>query len=435
MTDRLNEQQAAVVNHTDGPVLVIAAPGSGKTKTLVERTVHLIQSGVSSERIMIATFTEKAAKELVTRISNRLLEEGISANLSEMYIGTLHSLFLRFLEEHREFTRLKNGYRLLDEFEQSFIIYKNIGRFTHGGYNTSDLTGNRFNYWDQATSIAKRVNVVSEEMLDIEQLKKSKDEAVQALAHCYEIYSEILADENALDFSTIQKEMLSMITTYPEVLATIQEKLQYIMIDEYQDTNTIQERILLLLAEKHHNICVVGDDDQGLYRFRGATIRNILEFDKNFAKNECNIYFLTTNYRSHPEIINFYKRWMNDQDWEFNGNTYRFPKDIKSCDRKFPDTAAVVKVYSIDNTDDYNAEVLSFIKTLEAKNVISDYNQIAFLYKSVKNDKVIALANYLEDNGIRVFSPRSDLFFHRDEVRMIIGAFLKIGRASCRERV
>ena len=424
MSDRLNEQQAAVVNHTDGPVLVIAAPGSGKTKTLVERTVHLIQSGVSSESIMIATFTEKAAKELVTRISNRLLEEGISANLSEMYIGTLHSLFLRFLEEHREFTRLKNGYRLLDEFEQSFIIYKNISRFTHGGYNTSDLTGNRYNYWDQATSIAKRVNVVSEEMLDVEQLKKSKDEAVQALAHCYEIYSEILADENALDFSTIQMEMLTMITTYPEVLAAIQEKLQYIMIDEYQDTNTIQERILLFLAEKHHNICVVGDDDQGLYRFRGATIRNILEFDKNFAKDECKIYFLTTNYRSHPEIIKFYKRWMNDQDWEFNGNTYRFPKDIKSCDREFPDTAAVVKVYSIDNTDDYHAEVLSFIKTLEAKNVISDYNQIAFLYKSVKNDKVIALANYLEDNGIRVFSPRSDLFFHRDEVRMIIGAFL-----------
>ena len=115
------------------------------------------------------------------------------------------------------------------------------------------------------------MNVVSEEMLDVEQLKKSKDEAVQALAHCYEIYSEILADENALDFSTIQMEMLTMITTYPEVLAAIQEKLQYIMIDEYQDTNTIQERILLFLAEKHHNICVVGDDDQGLYRFRGAT--------------------------------------------------------------------------------------------------------------------------------------------------------------------
>ena len=239
MTDTLNSQQAAVVNHTDGPVLVIAAPGSGKTKTLVERTVHLIQSGVSSDSIMIATFTEKAAKELVTRISNRLLEEGISANLSEMYIGTLHSLFLRFLEEHREFTRLKNGYRLLDEFEQSFIIYKNISRFTHGGYNTSDLTGNRYNYWDQATSIAKRVNVVSEEMLDVEQLKKSKDEAVQALAHCYEIYSEILADENALDFSTIQMEMLTMITTYPEVLAAIQEKLQYIMIDEYQDPTGI----------------------------------------------------------------------------------------------------------------------------------------------------------------------------------------------------
>ena len=125
----LSREQQRIVDQTEGPVLVIAGPGSGKTKTLVDRIVALVKKGVAPEEIFVGTFTEKAAKELVTRISNQLLDEGREVNLNEMYIGTLHSIFLRFLEENREYTRLKRSYRLFDQFEQVFTIFRNIRRF------------------------------------------------------------------------------------------------------------------------------------------------------------------------------------------------------------------------------------------------------------------------------------------------------------------
>ena len=309
----LNKDQLQIVNQTEGPVLVIAGPGSGKTKTLVDRIVHLVQTGVQPEEIMVGTFTEKAAKELITRISNLLLQNGIQANLNEMYIGTLHSIFLRFLEENREFTRLKRSYRLFDQFEQVFTIFRHINEFM-AVENITELIGDhRVSYWRKATSIAEKLNTVSEEILDVEQLKRSDYPSVKALAACYTIYEQILEEENALDFSSIQFATYQLFTEHPEVLSKIQDKVRYFMVDEYQDTNTIQERILLMLASKNNNICVVGDDDQGLYRFRGATIRNILEFDKNFPKGECKFFFLQTNYRSDPQIIEFYNRWMQNQ--------------------------------------------------------------------------------------------------------------------------
>ena len=258
-----NKAQQQIANHTDGPVLVIAGPGSGKTKTLVDRIVNLVKKGVEPEAIMVGTFTEKAAKELITRISNRLLEDGIRVNLNEMYVGTLHSIFLRFLEENREYTRLKRSYRLFDQFEQIFMIFQHIREFMAVEEFTDLIGDHRVSLWIKAQSIAEKVNVVSEEILDVEKLEKSKRASVRALAKCYKIYKEILEEENALDFSTIQLEAYQLLTNHPEVLEKIQEKIQYFMVDEYQDTNTIQERILLMLASRNNNICVVGDDDQG----------------------------------------------------------------------------------------------------------------------------------------------------------------------------
>ena len=422
----LNEVQQQIAEHTEGPVLVIAGPGSGKTKTLVDRIVNLVKKGVEPESIMVGTFTEKAAKELVTRVSNRLLEEGTMVNLNEMYIGTLHSIFLRFLEENREFTRLKRSYRLFDQFEQVFIIFQHIREFL-GVEEITDLIGDhRISYWTKAGSIAEKLNIVSEEILDIDKLEKSDYDSVRALAKCYRIYEGILEEENALDFSSIQLETYRLLSEHKEVLKKIQNKIKYFMVDEYQDTNTIQEKILLLLASDKHNLCVVGDDDQGLYRFRGATIRNILEFDKNFAKGECKTYFLETNYRSHPDIIAFYNKWMKNQSWTIGEETFRFDKEIVPRDDTFPDTPAVMRLSAEDDTDEYHAEVLSFIRYLEKEHIINDFNQIAFLFRSVKSDKAKALADYLEENGIKVFSPRSDMFFERDEIRLILGCIVFI---------
>ncbi|MDY6348216.1 MAG: ATP-dependent DNA helicase [Bacteroidales bacterium] len=435
----LNEDQKKIVLQTDGPVLVIAGPGSGKTKTLVDRIVHLVRKDVPPEAIMVCTFTEKAARELITRVSNQLLENDIAVNLNEMYIGTMHSIFLRILEENEEFTRLKHAYRLFDQFEQSFVIYRNIREFLDVEDIVELIGDNKSSLWHKAENIAKQINVVAEEMLNVDLLAKSRYGSVRALAACHRIYERILEEENALDFSTIQSACYRLLNEHPDVLSKIQDKVRYFMVDEYQDTNTIQEQIMLLLASRNHNLCVVGDDDQGLYRFRGATIRNILEFAQNFREGECKTFYLQTNYRSHPDIIRFYNEYMHDQFSIVGGEKFRFDKTIVPHAGDFPDMPAVLRL-SVDineqadeeedapaiDDNSYCKEVLRFINYLKSNEIITDYNQIAFLYRSVKSDKATELADYLERHGVRVFSPRSDMFFQREEVRLILGCLVAL---------
>jgi DNA helicase-2/ATP-dependent DNA helicase PcrA len=410
----------------DSPLLIIAGPGAGKTWTLVERVVLLIKNGARAENLMVATFTEKAAKELITRVSNKLIELNLKVNLSEMYIGTLHSIFLRFLEEHREFTRLKRNYRILDDFDQKYFVFRYIDEFL-AVENSENLVGAAQGAkWYKAGRVVNHLSTVSEECLDADELLKSDVPEIKAMGEFQKIYQAKLAEENCLDFSNIQTEILYLLEMQPQILEQLQDKLEYIMVDEYQDTNTIQERILLLLAKKHKRICVVGDDDQGLYRFRGATIRNILEFPDNFAEGECKFAKLTTNYRSHPGIIDFYNRWMEECNWEQEGKVFRYQKTITPREAEFADYPSVIKVSAGGNSQNYFEEVYQFIKRLADCGKITDYNQIAFLFQSVKNENVQALANYLEDKGIKVFSPRSALFFEREEIKLLLGALIFI---------
>lgn len=405
--------------------MIIAGPGSGKTKTLVDRIVGLVQSGTQAENILVATFTEKAARELITRVSNQLLRLGIRANLNEMYIGTLHSIFLRLLEENREYTQLKRSYRILDDFDQQFVIYRNIGKFQEIE-NIDLLIGPpTMSRWKRASGMVRLLNTVSEEYLDPATLATADDPGVVALGQSYALYQQILLEENVLDFSTIQTELLRMLEKETGVLESIREKFRYLMIDEYQDTNTIQERIILLFTGAHHNLCVVGDDDQGLYRFRGASIRNILEFPDNFAAGECTVLRLETNYRSHPDIIDFYNGWMDEMDWTAGSTQqFRYPKTIVPRSGDFHKSPSVIKVGAEGHQDRYFEEVVEFIRALEASGKITDYNQVAMLFRSVKGDRVLDLAAYLEDQGIPVFSPRSALFFEREEIKLLLGAIV-----------
>lgn len=417
-------QRQTAIHHVHGPLLMIAGPGSGKTHTLVERIVQLIRQGYPPESLMAATFTEKAAKELVTRVSNRLLRENIRANLHEMYIGTLHSIFLRIIEDNREYSRLRRNYRLLDDFDQKFFIFRNLSAYYAVENSELILGEGKTSAWDKVKNLIYYLNKVSEECLDPEVLCGAEEAEIRAIGECYKIYAQQLADENALDFSTIQTECLHLLENNPAVLDKIRDKILFFMVDEYQDTNTVQEKILLLLAGRNNNLCVVGDDDQGLYRFRGATIRNILQFEQNFPPGVCRRVTLTTNFRSHPGIVDFYNRWMQQQDWTHEGETFRFDKTIQPRESEFGQYSSVIKVSTGGLQDDYHREVLAFIRHLEQSGVLRDHNQIAFLFKSVKNDSVIALAQFLEDNDIRVFSPRSALFFEREEVQLLLGALI-----------
>jgi DNA helicase-2/ATP-dependent DNA helicase PcrA len=427
-----NPQQLQAIQTTEGALLIIAGPGSGKTFTLVERIVYLItQKEVTPESLLVVTFTEKAASELTTRISNRLNQLGIRFNLNEMFLGTFHSICLRWLEKYREFTRLKRNFIMMDQFDQQYFLYKRLNDYqaipqgsASLGANLELVIGDRQQKsWDKTATLLRWLNTVSEEGLDAQVLINGSHEAVQVLGQCYQLYQQQLEEENALDFSTIQYEAYKLLKNQPQVLAELQSKINYLMVDEYQDTNTIQEIILTLLAGDNPNLCVVGDDDQGLYRFRGATIRNILEFKNKFPQGKCEQVTLTINYRSHPDIINFYNRWMNDQDWEVDHKLYRYPKQIKPRPDDFPEVPSVIKVSGV-NEQHWQEEILTFLHSLKDEGNLTDWNQVAFLFRSVKNAQVVALAQYLESKGISVYSPRSNQFFEREEIKLMIGALI-----------
>lgn len=419
-----NRQQHEAIEATDGPLLIIAGPGSGKTFTLVERVVYLItQKGATPESLFVVTFTDKAAQELTTRIANRLHALGIPLNLNEMYLGTFHSICLRWLDDYREFTRLKRNFTMMDQFDQQFFLYRRMSDY-EALEGMEEIIGRPdSSAWYKSERLLKWLNTVSEEALDPDTLVNAVDAPVRTLGRAYHLYQQQLSEENALDFSTIQYEALQLLRHRPEVKAQLQAQIRYLMVDEYQDTNAIQEMILTELTDSVPNLCVVGDDDQGLYRFRGATIRNILQFRDNFPPGHCKQVILSTNYRSHPDIIGFYNRWMEDCEWTDNGATFRYEKRITPRSGSFPSVPTVVKV-GAGSEEVYHKEVLEFLRALRDRGHLTDWNQVAFLFRSVKNPQVIALARYLEDNGIPVYSPRSNQFFDRPEIRLMIGALM-----------
>ena len=420
----IDPKKKEIIEHVDGPLLVIAGPGAGKTMAIVERVVNLIaRHQVAPENILVSTFTEKAAAELVSRISDRMAEEGLKVSLNEMYIGTMHSIFLRVLKDYAEFTRLKKNYKTFDDFDQKYAVYRNLyKRFKP--LSNLDLVAPEQSNWSKADSICRFVNKVREEAIDAETLLAGHEPEIVALGEVYRTYQQILVEENAIDFSAIQSEMLSLIDANPQVLKELQEKFKYLIIDEYQDTNTIQERILLKLCGKRANICVVGDEDQSIYRFRGASVRNILQFAANFPRGRCKTVVLDTNYRSHPDIVDFYNQWMTACDWKDGKKRFRFDKTIRPRTGKTFDACPTVVTLNGEDDEDWGDQLIDFIRRLQKEKVVTDLNQIAFLFHSVRNKDVIALTERLEASGIPVFSPRSARFFEREETQLLIGLFM-----------
>lgn len=419
-----NDQQKEAIQTTEGPLLIIAGPGTGKTFTLVKRIVYLItERGIQPEEIMVATFTEKAAKELITRITNELYKMGVQVNLNEMYVGTFHSICLRVIKEHLEYTRVKKNYRMLDQFDQKYMIFQHINDF-RALPHYEDIFTKKIGTWKQAGEIAKYVSNLLEELVDVNGMLRDSNPATVGMANVLALYQKITEEENLIDFSSIQTEAYSLMLNHPGILAEIREKIKYVMVDEYQDTNYIQELIVFLIAGESENICVVGDDDQGLYRFRGATIRNILEFPDHFIDGKCKRVDLTINYRSEKEIIDFYNDWMTSTDEKFVWKNFRFPKKIVPGKKDYSSDTRVVKCSGKNGVEDWYDSVYDFVISLKHQGVIKDYNQVAFLCKSVKNDKVINLIQYLEAMNIPVYSPRSEMFFTRPEVKEILGCLI-----------
>lgn len=422
--ENANKKQVEAITTTDGPLLIIAGPGTGKTFTLVKRIAYLIVvKKVNPKNILAVTFTEKAAKELITRITNELNRYDMEIDVNDMYIGTFHQICLKILKEYREWTVLSKNYDMLDDFSNKYFIYRNINKFKMLDDLYDDKSKIPISNWKRSERILNIVSKIIEEIDEPERLLLDKDEKIATVGEIVSEYKDLLKKENALDFSNILSYCYELICKYKEVRDKLKERIKYIIVDEYQDTNKIQEKILFKLLDKNKNICVVGDDDQGLYRFRGATITNILRFTTNFDEGECKDIYLVDNYRSNQKIVDFYNEFMATPV-EFEWGDSRFNnKKIKASKKDNDKRQTVVKCSS--NTEiGWFEEVYKFISKLKKDNIINDYNQIAFLANSIQGDKVKGLIDYLEDNGISCYAPRSKQFFERIEIKLVIGSLL-----------
>ncbi|MBL0131339.1 MAG: UvrD-helicase domain-containing protein [Chitinophagaceae bacterium] len=288
----LNERQKEAVLHINGPIMIVAGAGSGKTKVLTTRVIHLMANGVDAFNILALTFTNKAAKEMKERVE-KILGNGEARNL---YIGTFHSVFARILR----FEADKIGY------PRSFTIYdtddsKSVVKTVINELNLDDKHYKPNIVYNRISS-AKNALVGPEEYrndygLQQEDMRSNRP----AIAQIYEAYVKRCFKNGAMDFDDLLLKFYELLKNIPECLAKYQRKFKYILIDEYQDTNPAQYEIIKLLGAMHENVCVVGDDAQSIYSFRGATIENILQFQKDY--DEIKLVKLEQNYRSTQSIL------------------------------------------------------------------------------------------------------------------------------------
>ena len=419
----LNEKQLEAVNTVKGPVVIIAGPGTGKTKTLVERTVNiLINEKVDAKKIMITTFTNKAARELELRINERLEKLNKNIDISDMYIGTMHSIWARLIEENIIYSNFFDNFELMSgDHEQHFFIYsklkeyKKLEDYQKFFDNLSNNNGKYKGDWARSSFLQNKINDLNENAIDIENIQTS-DVYINFIKEAYKLYIKQLYEANIVDFSYLQVEFFNMLVKNKEFLEKINHDFEYIMVDEYQDSNKIQEKILLLISRLKKNICVVGDEDQSIYRFRGASSENILNFSKCFAEDECKIIILENNYRSVVDIVEFNNKWISSIDWQGN----RFEKNIVSM----RDTNILGKnVFHISGkTMDENIKnTVIFIKKLKQHNKITNYNQIAILFSNFKNNSAKKLEAALKKENIEVYSPRTKVFFEMYEIKLTLG--------------
>ena len=297
---KLNPQQKKAVTTTKGPLLIIAGAGTGKTSVISHRIAYIIDKKLAKPaEILALTFTEKAAGEMEDRV-----DVLVPYGYIDTWISTFHAFGDRILRENALDLGLSPDFRVLTKPEQVLFFQQNLFRFDLSYFRP---LGNPTKFIGAILDHFSRIK--DEDIAPAEYLKFAKNfkgdakeaEKYQELARVFSQYEELKSQAGLLDFGDQIVLVLKLFRNYPKILASYQEKFKYILVDEYQDTNYAQNQIVKMLADRHKNICVCGDDDQSIYKFRGAAISNILEFKKNFPKLEQVV--LTQNYRSSQAIL------------------------------------------------------------------------------------------------------------------------------------
>ncbi|MEK4086090.1 ATP-dependent helicase [Psychrobacillus sp. FSL K6-1415] len=451
-----NEGQREAILSLEGPLFLMAGPGSGKTRVLLWRTVNaIVFHNVFPENIFLSTFTEKAAKQLKDGLQTILgtvtNHTGTPYDISRMYVGTVHSLCQKIIGDRRF---IKNRSRvkppiLMDELEQYYFInsrsfWKLTEELIH--VKEDEWRAEMKKYFgkrsesrhDTALSVISIFNRFSEENLSIEKIAEhateKQDETLLQIAKLYDWYKNKLTSENKVDFSLLQQRALKQLLESEHVIS----EFQHVVIDEFQDTNRIQEQLFFRLANGKKNLCVVGDDDQALYRFRGATVENFVQFPQRSK-----LYLLTSpkeiklnvNYRSKKQIVATYTNFIDKVSWvRENGDGYYrlHDKDIQSHNQ---DNDISVITTTPAKSEDVAEEIALFVKKLIDEKKVEDPNQIAILFPALKNNQhVKRMKKALEGQGVKVYAPRAGRFLEVEEAKAILGIFAEvIGRPERQE--
>lgn len=459
---RPNDEQRAAILHTDGPLFITAGPGSGKTRVLLWHTVNLIVfHEIPPQEIFLSTFTEKAAKQLQDGLLNILglisNETGKAYDISRMSIGTVHSLCQRLLIDRRfnpEHAR-RRAPILIDELGQYFRVYNRRywqELIAWGGYDDEELAQRTINQYLIGKNLYSRHEAVkntlaafnrfSEEDLNPTAVK-ADNPVLESLLRMYEKYTRDLSDASGVarvDFALLQQNAYK----YFMANEAATRVFSHVIVDEYQDTNAIQEKIYFRVALGSHNLCVVGDDDQALYRFRGATVENLVQFE-----SRCERYLgvkptridLSVNYRSRSPIVEFCRDFIGRTDWsdpQLPGLFHRIHDKKITAHRNDSDVSVLSSTHQ--KAELVYEEIATFVKNLKDTGRISDYNQVAFLFPSMKgydgkNTRVHGFIDAFKKLDIPFYAPRAGRFLEVEESMVVFGLFQRVfGSPALKDR-
>lgn len=408
--DVLNKQQLAVVTAGAGPMLVIAGAGSGKTHTLVYRVAHLVERGVNPENILLLTFTNKAARAMVERVS-----ELLNINATSLWGGTFHSVGNRILR--REATRLGYGeeYGVLDSQDAATLMRACVA---------DAKVGHLDKHFPRGGVLTRIYSYCANTQRPVEEILADKyphlEELAEPIRRVFRLYQTRKLEMSLMDFDDLLINWKILMESHPEVLRDYAAQFEHILVDEYQDTNQLQGEIIDLMASVHQNLMVVGDDCQSIYAFRGADYRNILEFPDRYER--CRQYKLETNYRSTPEILEL-------ANASIHFNEHQFQKTLVSA-RDTGARPALIKLRGVTQQADFVCQ-----RILELADEGQSLDQMAVLYRSHHHAMELQVEMtrrhipYVVRSGIRffeqahikdvlsylkfLFNPRDELSFMR----------------------
>jgi len=396
----LNERQREAVLHLEGPLMIIAGAGSGKTKVLTTRIAHLMANGVDAFNILALTFTNKAAKEMKERVE-KILGNNEARNL---YIGTFHSVFARILRGEAHRIGYPNNFTIYDTDDAKSVVKTVVNEM-----NLDDKHYKPSTVYNRISSAKNGLVGPAEYATDYYIQQEDMRSNRPAIAQIYDAYCKRCFKNGAMDFDDLLLKFYELLKNVPESLSKYQHKFKYILIDEYQDTNPAQYEIIKLLGAMHENVCVVGDDAQSIYSFRGATIQNILQFQKDY--DDVHVVKLEQNYRSTQSILNIANEVIKN-------NKGQIPK-VLWTDNKEGEKIKLVRTMTDNDEGKFVAD------TIQEQKLRNHYSnkEFAILYRT--NAQSRAFEESLRRMGIAYTIYGGISFYQRKEIKDLV-AYLRV---------